>query len=150
MAVLLIKCPHTDRPISAGIEVDVETFAHLPDVLSHVKCSECGLEHAWWTREAWPRLLVLGERPLRFRSRMKGLCRDDHNSRKDHRSSHKGRHSRRMAGSSRMGDSRSRSRRTGSRSHKHKDRRVVSSSDALLAEPYRRLFHRSGRRVSRL
>jgi hypothetical protein len=53
MAVLLIKCPHTDRPISTGIEVDVETFAHLPDVLSHVKCPECGLEHAWWTREAW-------------------------------------------------------------------------------------------------
>jgi hypothetical protein len=54
MAVLLIKCPHTDRPISTGIEIDgAETLANLPDVLSHVKCPECGLEHARWTREAW-------------------------------------------------------------------------------------------------
>jgi hypothetical protein len=22
-------------------------------ILSHVKCPECGLEHAWWTREGW-------------------------------------------------------------------------------------------------
>jgi hypothetical protein len=53
MASLLIKCPHTDRPISTGIEVDPETLANLPNILSHVKCPECGLEHAWWTREAW-------------------------------------------------------------------------------------------------
>ena len=54
MAVLLIKCPHTDRPISTGIEIDgAETFAKLPDILSYMKCPECGLEHAWWTREAW-------------------------------------------------------------------------------------------------
>jgi hypothetical protein len=53
MAILLIECPHTRRPISTGIEVDPESFAKLPDVLSHVKCPECGLNHAWWTREAW-------------------------------------------------------------------------------------------------
>jgi len=53
MAVLLIKCPHTDRPVSTGIELDAETFAKLPDILSYMKCPECGLEHAWWTREAW-------------------------------------------------------------------------------------------------
>jgi hypothetical protein len=52
MAVLLIKCPHTDRPVSTGIELDAETFAKLPDILSYMKCPECGLEHAWWTREA--------------------------------------------------------------------------------------------------
>jgi hypothetical protein len=23
------------------------------NILSHVKCPECSLEHAWWTREAW-------------------------------------------------------------------------------------------------
>ena len=46
MAILLIKRPHTDRPISTGIEVDPETFAKLSDILSHVKCPECGLEHA--------------------------------------------------------------------------------------------------------
>jgi len=53
MAVSLIKCPHTDRPISTGIELDAETFAKLPDILSYMKCPECGLEHAWWTGEAW-------------------------------------------------------------------------------------------------
>jgi hypothetical protein len=54
MSILLIRCPHTDRPISTGIEIDsAETLAKLPDVLSHVKCPECGLEHTWWTREAW-------------------------------------------------------------------------------------------------
>ena len=53
MAILLIKCPHTHRPISTGIETDPQSFAALPENLSHVKCPQCGLEHAWWTREAW-------------------------------------------------------------------------------------------------
>ena len=53
MAVLLIKCPQTGRSISTGIEIESETFATLPDVPSHLKCPECGLDHAWWTREAW-------------------------------------------------------------------------------------------------
>ena len=53
MAISKIKCPHTNRPISTGIETDPESFAHLPDTLSHAKCPECGLEHAFWTREAW-------------------------------------------------------------------------------------------------
>jgi hypothetical protein len=39
--------------ISTGLEVDPETFRNLPDILSYLKCPECGLEHAWWTREAW-------------------------------------------------------------------------------------------------
>ena len=53
MAILVIKCQHTDRPISTGLEVDPDTFANLPDILSYMKCPECGLEHAWWTKEAW-------------------------------------------------------------------------------------------------
>jgi len=54
MAVLLIECPRTYRPISTGIEIEgAETLARLPDVLSHLKCPECDLEHVWWTREAW-------------------------------------------------------------------------------------------------
>jgi len=54
MAVLLIRCPHTGRAISTGIELDsAETLARLPDVLSRLKCPQCDLEHAWWTREAW-------------------------------------------------------------------------------------------------
>jgi hypothetical protein len=53
MAVLLIRCPHTGRAISTGIELDsAETLARLPDVLSRLKCPQCDLEHAWWTREA--------------------------------------------------------------------------------------------------
>jgi hypothetical protein len=53
MGILLIKCPHTSRPISTGIEVDADTFAGLPDVLLYLTCPECGLTHAWWSREAW-------------------------------------------------------------------------------------------------
>ena len=41
MATLLIKCPHTGKAISTGIEIDPDSFADLPDVLSHV-CPECG------------------------------------------------------------------------------------------------------------
>jgi endogenous inhibitor of DNA gyrase (YacG/DUF329 family) len=53
MGVLLIKCPQTGKPVPTGIEVDPKSFANLPDVLSYLKCPECGLDHAWWTREAW-------------------------------------------------------------------------------------------------
>jgi len=52
-AVLLIKCPHPNRPISKASRCMAETLARLLDVLSHLKGPECGLEHAWWTREAW-------------------------------------------------------------------------------------------------
>jgi hypothetical protein len=31
MAILFIKCPHTSRPISTGIETDPESFASLPE-----------------------------------------------------------------------------------------------------------------------
>jgi len=48
MAILLVKCPHTDRPISTGIEIhDAETLINLPDVCSGINCPECGLEHVW-------------------------------------------------------------------------------------------------------
>ena len=37
MAILLVKCPHTDRPISTGIEIhDAETLINLPDVCSRI------------------------------------------------------------------------------------------------------------------
>jgi hypothetical protein len=41
MAILLIKCPHTGRPILTGIEIDPDSFANLPEVLSYMKCPEC-------------------------------------------------------------------------------------------------------------
>jgi endogenous inhibitor of DNA gyrase (YacG/DUF329 family) len=53
MAVVMITCPNTGRPVSTGIESDPRSFACLPDVLSHSKCPHCGSEHVWWTREAW-------------------------------------------------------------------------------------------------
>jgi hypothetical protein len=53
MSILLIRCPNTGKPISTGIELAPDAFAALPDVLSYLTCPECGLEHPWWTREAW-------------------------------------------------------------------------------------------------
>ena len=53
MALVMIRCRNTGREISTGIEIDPESFARIPDVLAHVKCPICGLEHVWWTREAW-------------------------------------------------------------------------------------------------
>jgi hypothetical protein len=54
MAILLVKCPHTDRPFSTGIEIHgAETLTNLPDVCSRINCPECGLEHVWWTSESW-------------------------------------------------------------------------------------------------
>jgi hypothetical protein len=35
MAVVMITCPNTGRPVSTGIESDPRSFACLPDVLSH-------------------------------------------------------------------------------------------------------------------
>ena len=46
MGILLIKCPLSGRPISTGIEIEADSLLNLPDVLSHVKCPECRLEHA--------------------------------------------------------------------------------------------------------
>ena len=53
MGVVMIKCPNTGKDISTGIETDASSFAHVGDVLAHSPCPLCGLEHAWWKREAW-------------------------------------------------------------------------------------------------
>jgi hypothetical protein len=47
MGILFIRCPHTGRPISTGIQVDPDTFAARPDTLSYLSCPDCGLEEAW-------------------------------------------------------------------------------------------------------
>jgi hypothetical protein len=52
MGILLIRCPHTGRPISTGVQVDPHPFAARPNTLSYLRCPDCGLDHAWWTREA--------------------------------------------------------------------------------------------------
>ena len=53
MGVLVIRCPNTRRTVSTGIEISPEDLAILPNTLSNLKCPECGLDHAWWTSEAW-------------------------------------------------------------------------------------------------
>jgi hypothetical protein len=53
MSLVMIKCPHTARPISTGIEVDDSQFILLPDVLMRCDCPVCGMNHTWWKREAW-------------------------------------------------------------------------------------------------
>ena len=50
---MVIRCPRESKPISTGIEADPESFKALPDALSRVYCPCCGLEHVWWTREAF-------------------------------------------------------------------------------------------------
>ena len=52
LGTVTIKCPSTGDQVSTGIETDRASFDLLPDVLSHSRCPVCGLEHAWWTREA--------------------------------------------------------------------------------------------------
>jgi hypothetical protein len=53
MSLVMIKCPHTARPISTGIEVEESELALLPDIPMQVSCPVCGMTHAWWKREAW-------------------------------------------------------------------------------------------------
>jgi len=53
MNVLMIRCPNTGRSVSTGIETDEHSFSRIPDVLAHTRCPVCGLDHAWWKREAW-------------------------------------------------------------------------------------------------
>jgi hypothetical protein len=53
MSMVMVRCPRLGRPISTGIETDLESFKSIPDVLSKVYCADCGLEHVWWPREAF-------------------------------------------------------------------------------------------------
>jgi hypothetical protein len=53
MASLMIMCPNTGQPISTGIETDEYSLRQIADVLTRTRCPVCGLEHAWWKREAW-------------------------------------------------------------------------------------------------
>jgi len=62
MPLLMIKCPHTARPVSTGIEIEALQLGSLPDVPMSVSCAACGMVHTWWKREAW--LADYGGRPL--------------------------------------------------------------------------------------
>ena len=53
MPQLMIKCPHTARPVSTGVEVENAQLEQLPDVPMQVNCQACGMTHSWWKRESW-------------------------------------------------------------------------------------------------
>ena len=53
MPLLMIKCPHTARPVCAGLEVEASELEQLADVARQVSCNACGMVHTWWKREAW-------------------------------------------------------------------------------------------------
>ena len=59
VGVLIIKCPFTGRFISTGVEVDVDSFARMPNLVAYAHCSHCMTDHAWRPLdaklvEAWP------------------------------------------------------------------------------------------------
>jgi hypothetical protein len=53
MSTVMIRCPTTGKSFSTGIETERATFECLRDSLARSRCPHCGLEHVWWTREAW-------------------------------------------------------------------------------------------------
>ena len=53
MPMVMIKCPHTARPISTGIELETLELRRLPDIAMTAQCAACGMSHAWRRDEAW-------------------------------------------------------------------------------------------------
>ena len=47
MATICTSCPNTGREISTGIEIDTDSFAAMPDVITRVHCPHCGERHNW-------------------------------------------------------------------------------------------------------
>jgi hypothetical protein len=52
MSTVVIRCPRTGRDVSTGIDMDQKSFDQLPEILVRSRCPDCGMQHAWWTREA--------------------------------------------------------------------------------------------------
>jgi hypothetical protein len=53
MALVMIKCPQTARPISTGIEIEQTGLEELPDIAASTYCPACGMTHQWRGVEAW-------------------------------------------------------------------------------------------------
>jgi hypothetical protein len=53
MSLVMIKCPHTARPVSTGIEVEEDAFFQFSNVTMECECSACGMRHVWRKGEAW-------------------------------------------------------------------------------------------------
>lgn len=52
MARLFTTCPKTGRKIWTGIEIDVESFARMPDFVARVRCPFCNIDHNWSRQSA--------------------------------------------------------------------------------------------------
>jgi hypothetical protein len=53
MAMLMLRCPMTDRNFSTGIYVDKSRFKLMLDTERVALCPQCGREHTWRPRDAW-------------------------------------------------------------------------------------------------
>jgi hypothetical protein len=63
MAMVLIRCPVTNLPVSTGLFMDRPTFesATIQDDEKRLKCPLCGEIHVWQKEEAY---LVEEDEPL--------------------------------------------------------------------------------------
>jgi len=50
--VLVVKCPTTGKDFSTGILTDEDSLSLTPRELTRSHCPHCGVEHAWWTKDA--------------------------------------------------------------------------------------------------
>jgi hypothetical protein len=55
MAIIFIRCPHTGRGISTGIEIEPARFKTLPVFFARSYCPNCRIHHEWFAQEAWLR-----------------------------------------------------------------------------------------------
>lgn len=62
MATICTSCPNTGREVSTGIEIDHDSFAAMPDVMTRVNCPHCGEHHNWSKHNAFLRERVRPER----------------------------------------------------------------------------------------
>ena len=53
MALLMLRCPMTDRNFSTGINTDSERLRLIPDTRIAAHCPYCGQEHPWGPRDAF-------------------------------------------------------------------------------------------------
>jgi hypothetical protein len=45
MGALVFVCPTSGHEVSTGLEIDIESYRALPEVLADIKCPHCGLTH---------------------------------------------------------------------------------------------------------
>jgi len=53
MAVLMLRCPMSDRNFSTGIEIDPNGFKLMSDAIRIARCPYCQQEHSWRPYDAW-------------------------------------------------------------------------------------------------